>query len=212
MTREEPKTRHLSRAELSRVLRDLHEPDPTPIPDEPKTTLWARSEPLEPARSREPVTQLEIQISRDSKVRSDSLESKVETDRVFTRLGTLRAVITRIGIGFLVAGCAWWVGLRPPPPSNVSAESRHVPATVTSVPRADTAPPTAVPVPPAVDAQPPSPRAAVDLLLAGREREALDAYRALSFAKPSEPTFAAMVSQLERELASCDKESGPCAR
>jgi hypothetical protein len=212
MTKEEPKTRHLSRAELSRVLRDLNEKAPTPVPDEPKTTLWARAAPAAAERSREPVTELEVQVTRNRKVRSQSSESKVETNHVSTRRGAPPTVITRMGIGFLVAGCAWWVGLRPLPPANVSAKSPRVSAPLSSKPSVDMQPARVVSVSPTVDAKAPSPRAAVDLLLAGREREALDAYRALSLAQPTEPTFTTMVSQLERELANCDKEPGPCAR
>jgi hypothetical protein len=53
-------------------------------------------------------------------------------------------------------------------------------------------------------------REAVDLLLAGRTRAALDAYRALAAAAPS-ADFSLVVRLLERELRSCSAVAGsPC--
>ncbi len=216
MSLDEPKTRHLSREELSRVLSNLHEPAREPVVREPPTTIWQRPDPSIAARSREPATQLEVQ--RHSKVVSESPESKVDTDRLPSRFAPSRAIVTRVGIGMLVAGCAWWVGLRPKPPTNVSAEAPAVTALPTSAhPTTPTRPAQAAaivaePSKPSLAAQPPSPRAAADLLIAGREREALDAYRALALNQPKDRSFVALVQQLERELTVCDQGSKPCAR
>lgn len=62
--------------------------------------------------------------------------------------------------------------------------------------------------------RPTSARHAVELLLAGRTRDALDAYRALVAEPDSAAELSVVVSMLEHELASCaaDKESERCAR
>jgi hypothetical protein len=59
-----------------------------------------------------------------------------------------------------------------------------------------------------------SARHAVELLLAGRTRDALDAYRALVAEPGSAAEFAVVASLLEQELDRCgsDKESERCAR
>ena len=54
-------------------------------------------------------------------------------------------------------------------------------------------------------------REAVDLLLAGRTRAALAAYRALPRAWLAEPALVQVVRQLERELRECGQQAGaPC--
>jgi hypothetical protein len=56
-------------------------------------------------------------------------------------------------------------------------------------------------------------RNAVDLLLSGRTRSALDAYRALARRSPPRPELALVVELLAHELAHCTSEDGErCAR
>jgi hypothetical protein len=55
-----------------------------------------------------------------------------------------------------------------------------------------------------VDAQPSgSPRAAVDLLLAGQTQAALDAYRAIESSSTGDGSYALVIRLLERELHDC---------
>ena len=210
MSPQDPKTRHLSRSELMSLLADR---DAVPRSEsvEPKTTFWSRDVLITPAKpAAEPVTQLEVFVGSKSKVKSHSEQGKVDTDRcVATKSPT--SIVTRIGIGVLVAAIGWWVGLRPPPPSAVLADPSRSAATIQAEVASPKVSPSAVAVP-IVPADTPSPRLAVDLLIAGREREALDAYRALSLAAPQQASFAVMVRQLERELTECEKEPGTCAR
>lgn len=204
---QDPKTRHLSRDELARALAEAERPSLDGSPLEPKTTVWQRPAPL--SVSREPATQLEVQVHR--RVQSHSEESKVDTDKL-SQQRPIQTVITRVGIGLLVASCAWWVGLRPMPPSNVSAKSQAAAVIAQPATTVEVAPKEVVPAPRALDVPAPSQRAAVDLLLAGHEREALDAYRALALHQPAEPSFAQIVSLLERELSACEKEPATCVR
>jgi hypothetical protein len=53
-------------------------------------------------------------------------------------------------------------------------------------------------------------RRALDTLLDGRTRDALDQYRALSLARPGDGALAQIVRLLEHELADCPKGDSAC--
>ena len=76
MSAHDPKTRHLTRAELAKALRGLDNPAPDA---DPKTTVWQRAS-AQTARSTEPVTQLEVAVN--SKVGSALGKTEVDTEHL----------------------------------------------------------------------------------------------------------------------------------
>ena len=141
--------------------------------------------------------------------------------------------VVLLGLAILAAAIAWKSSARVsaervPPPPSVANQPAPLPtegreATVTTVPAHSAPrpqpPPSAPPsAPPAVakaatQSAAMSARQAVDLLLAGRTRDALDAYRALAAAPGSSGELAVVVSLLEHELRACaqGKETERCA-
>jgi len=212
MTIQDPKTRHLTRNELSSVLSAMR--DSTLHEDELKTTVMVPRSRKVPPSVIEPVTELELRPS-DILAAPRAREELEDTarSRALPR-GRNLTPTARIAGGICLAGAACWFALR-----STHAEGAPVPMpTVASVAASSSAAPvpTAEPVsaesPAPRVAAPPSERGAVDLLVAGRMRDALDAYRALALHEPANLAFAAVVAQLQWELTSCQKEGAPCAR
>lgn len=107
---------------------------------------------------------------------------------------------------------------RPAGPGGGQSGSRVLPA-VTCVQPQDKAKQVLAPVGgddlQEVEVEPPaalSARGAVDLLLAGRRREALDAYRALSIEPGAQPELSVVAELLARELRDCAPGDESCGR
>ena len=212
MIRNEPETKHLSMAELHAYLARIGawhpvDPDRTAMSIAPEVAPVGKPSRGAPTRAPEPV--LPVEPADEENVRT-LVCSRVPRPRA--RRVPPRALL--IAFGAVSALLTLLVRARsaqqeaPDPiasPADVTAER----ATSDREAERTETPPAASPPPPGSD------RAAVDLLLSGDNRGALDAYRRLSAAAGAPPAFALAVRLLERELGRCaspgDALEVPCA-
>jgi len=213
----DPKTRHMTREELSQVLCQLDTPGGEGDPCEERTRLWHRTPDVErQAQQRsvgiaEPVTELallQVPAAKSSLSSVDAPIRKVARPSVSVR-GTGARVASLLLVLAAAAGFAVHArgGRLESTPQTTPGDRAIAPAVA---PVAETEAPLERDLPSGVAG--PSERAAVDQLISGHLREALDSYRALALAHGDQPAFAFVAAQLERELLSCEPGEAPCAR
>ncbi len=211
MNRNEPETKHLSMAELHAYLARIgawHPVDPERTAMSIAPEVAPVGKPSRGAHVQAPAPAAAVEPADEDEVRT-LIFSRVRPQRA--RRFSPRALLIALGAtSALLALLLRARSAQQENPGQVTSPASATAERATSE-RDATRPetqPVVSPTPPGSD------RAAVDLLLSGDSRGALDAYRRLSAAAGAPPAFALAVRLLERELGRCassgDALEAPC--